>query len=146
MKVVGSKTRFNNKHTNALDSKNRVFIPAEYRPLLGAEFIIAPGENKFFCLYTLEEWDVFMEEVERKNADSINLSHIKRFYNSASCTSSMDSQGRIVLPQHLLQRAQIEKDVLFAGCGRRIECWNPDTFNAEALPDDVELLLKNMPI
>lgn len=42
--------------------------------------------------------------------------------------ASLDSQGRITIPQHLAERAGIEKEVLFVGAGEVIEMWDPGTY------------------
>ena len=35
-----------------------------------------------------------------------------------------DAQGRILIPNHLRQRAQLEKEVVVAGIFNRVEIWN----------------------
>ena len=40
----------------------------------------------------------------------------------------LDRQSRIRIPQHLIDRIHLEKDVLFLGVLKRIELWRPDTY------------------
>ena len=41
----------------------------------------------------------------------------------------MDAQSRILIPQMLIEYAQIEKEVLIIGALRKIEVWNPKTYD-----------------
>jgi MraZ protein len=41
---------------------------------------------------------------------------------------SMDGQSRILIPQMLIDYAQIEKEVLIIGALRKIEVWNPKIY------------------
>jgi MraZ protein len=41
----------------------------------------------------------------------------------------MDSQSRILIPQMLIEYANIEKDVLIIGALRKIEVWNPKIYD-----------------
>jgi MraZ protein len=40
----------------------------------------------------------------------------------------MDGQSRILIPQMLIDYAQIEKEVLIIGALRKIEVWNPKIY------------------
>jgi MraZ protein len=42
--------------------------------------------------------------------------------------ATVDGQGRISLPQHLVRLAGIEKEMTFVGAGAVIEIWNPDQY------------------
>ena len=42
--------------------------------------------------------------------------------------SPVDAQGRISVPQRLLQLAGIAGDVVFVGAGEVIEMWDPGTY------------------
>jgi len=41
----------------------------------------------------------------------------------------MDSQSRILVPQMLIEYANIEKEVLIIGALRKIEVWNPKIYS-----------------
>ncbi len=40
----------------------------------------------------------------------------------------MDSQSRILIPQNLIDYAGIQKEVLILGVLKKIEVWNPKTY------------------
>jgi len=40
----------------------------------------------------------------------------------------LDGQSRIRIPQHLIEKSELEKEVLFIGVLSRIEIWQPQKF------------------
>jgi len=143
--VVEFKNRFCNKHINTLDAKNRVFVPSEYREILGPEFMLTPGEEKNLNLYTLEAWDNYIQKLEQLPTNKQINRQIMRYYTTNAVKCSLDAQGRIVIPQNLLKKAELVKEVLFAGVNNRVEIWNPEIYKSEAVPDDISALLEQLP-
>jgi MraZ protein len=56
-----------------------------------------------------------------------DLRFIRMFVQYAT-EDKMDSQSRILVPQLLIDYAQIEKEVLIIGALRKIEVWNPKVY------------------
>ena len=52
------------------------------------------------------------------------------FYLTESERLPFDSDGRIVIPQELLEYAGISGQIVFAGIGRKIRMWSPENFKA----------------
>ena len=115
-----------------IDTKGRIFIPANMRSQLGQEFIASRGIGKCLALYPMEEWNSFMQKIHD------NVSQKKRkqleFYFSANAEKmSLDGQGRITLSEELRRQVDLlgEKEAEVFGNNRRIEIWNCELFNAE---------------
>ena len=108
---------FDGTYCHALDQKNRVFIPAEYRNKLDTEFVVCtpPGSSDCIIIYPTEECDRALAE---------------RMANSTKRRVSADKQGRITLTPEHCKRAHLEKEAMIMGVGNRIEIWNPDVWNA----------------
>ena len=84
----------------------------------------------------MEAWEKVVERLERQKArvdpDQRRL-YLQLMRNTAE--SPVDAQGRISVPQRLLQLAGIAGDVVFVGAGEVIEMWDPEryeTYVAEA--------------
>ena len=56
----------------------------------------------------------------------------------------MDKQGRILLPTVLREYAGLEKDVVMAGAGTRIEIWDKERWESSSSYDDVEEIAEHM--
>ena len=56
----------------------------------------------------------------------------------------MDKQGRILIPAVLRSFAHLEREVVLAGVGSRIEIWNRQLWEEKNVYDDMEDIAENM--
>ena len=123
------------EYRHNLDPKNRLFIPAKLREELGQTFVIAKDiREKCLKVYSLEGWESYiapLKEQKRKLSEKI-----MRFLHASLTQVTPDSQGRIVLPQELIEYAEIDKNVIVVGCGDYAEIWAENTY--DHLKDEVD--------
>lgn len=112
-----------------VDSKGRVFLPAQFRKLL-----MAPGENGLvlrqdifestLVIYPESVWNSLMDEM-RANLSRWDRRQqmVFRTFVSGVTSITMDSNGRILIPKDFLQAADITQSVRFVGMGDTIEIW-----------------------
>ena len=114
-------------YEHSIDAKGRLFIPAKLREELGVTFYLAMGVDACLAIYPMSTWDRFTEKFK-----SLPMSQSKAmrtlFANAVKCEP--DSQGRIVITQKLRKYAGLEKDVVLAGMGSRIEIWSLERWKA----------------
>ena len=55
---------FCREYRYSLDAKNRIFVPAKYREILGDTFIITRRLDTCLALYTNEEWEKYSEKIK----------------------------------------------------------------------------------
>lgn len=120
---------FTNQYNHSIDAKNRLFIPAKFREHLGEDFIIIKGPEKCLYIYDQETFD----ELGRQFASSHDRKTQRAFFGHAS-TKTPDKQGRITLEPNLVEYAELKKDAVLVGSGRRIEIWAAENFQDE-MPD-----------
>lgn len=132
--------------SHAVDSKNRVFVPAKFREDLGEDFIIfrSPSGNHLIML-SAAEWESYVapfKEMEREQAE-----RIFRFLTRNATQVTPDAQGRVVLPPALLAYAAIEKTAVIVGCDSYAEIWAEELYEEyvdEEANEDVKLSLKGV--
>lgn len=126
-----------------LDSKNRIFIPSKMRDELGASFVVAKGlRQKCLVVYSLAEWDQYMKPILAQNG---NLrERTLRFLNATSAEVTPDSQGRIVLPKHLIDHAEIEKPLVVVGCYDHAEIWSEAGYDKLQSEEDVAAMIAEL--
>lgn len=145
-KVVEVKGMLIGKYTNALDQKGRVFVPAAFRGDLDDKFVLTRGsEEKSLYIYPMDEWKKFVEKLQQLPTSRKDNRMIIRHFcaNAVSCT--MDSQGRVLIPQELRDKAQLQKDVVFIGTVNRIELWSSENVKAAEV-EDIDGLLESLDI
>lgn len=122
---------------NKLNTKGQVAIPARFRAALPEEeqnrnFVILRGEPNCLYMYTHRQFAVVKEnarQVARETGDSAFF----RAFMAEACAVDLDTQGRFVLPQHLMTLVGLAgPGVKFVGVDDRIEIWDPARYEAEA--------------
>ena len=112
-----------------LDAKGRLAVPTRYREQLqivcnGQLVVTIDTEAACLLLYPLTQW----EEIERKVQElpSFNQAarRIQRLLIGHATELEIDSIGRILLPQLLRDYAQLEKQIVLVGQGKKFEIWD----------------------
>ena len=128
--------------THSIDSKKRVFIPSKFREELGDEFYITRKFDSYLSVYTAEDWQVFVEKLERlPESEAVE---IQDFILGAAQKCVPDSNGRIVLDERLVAHAGINKNIVFVGAGRQIRLWAEETWNERDQNRDFAKLRETM--
>jgi transcriptional regulator MraZ len=125
-------------HPAKVDEKGRLKLPSDFRAKIEEEYgtrfyITASLELDSAQLYPLPVW----EEVERKmtnlpmtNPSLDKFMDITGYYGAEV---SMDSQGRILIPQRLREAVQIRDEVNVMGKMRFLSIWNDENYKAKRL-------------
>tara|TARA_Y100000590_G_scaffold452790_2_gene596634 strand:- start:735 stop:1184 length:450 start_codon:yes stop_codon:yes gene_type:complete len=124
---------FTGEYCNSIDQKNRLSIPAKFRNSLGPEndktFVLSKGFDECLFLYPLEEWKIVEEQLSSLSSiKDKNRNFIRKITRHANYVR-YDSQGRIALPDLLINYANISKEVLVIGVVKKIELWDQSTLN-----------------
>lgn len=90
----------------------------------GNEFVINRGFDKCLTLFTRADWDKEVEKLDSLNAFNRKDRQFMRLFNSGATEISIDNAGRILIPQRLLEYAEIEQEVVFYAWGNKIELWS----------------------
>ena len=113
------------RYEHTVDAKNRVFVPAKYKEVLGGSFkLTCSGFTNCILLYTEREWEKFEEKISA--LPTLEFENYIRQVYSNTVDVQIDSQGRFIIPQFLKEQVGIEKNVLFMGVGTHIEIWSQE--------------------
>lgn len=101
-----------------LDNKRRLTIPVELRGRFASGAVVTKGFGKYLHLYPKDVWD---EQVEPKlNGDILDerIADLNVQFRTGKVETTLDGkQGRIMLEQHLLDFAGINKDIVAVNVG-----------------------------
>lgn len=132
---------FVGKYYNSIDSKTRVIVPAKFRHELGSKCIVAKSLDECLTIYPFEQWEKFVEEkLEILPSSNPNARRLKRHFLSSAAECDVDKQGRLKIPQDLVDYAGIEKDLITVGSNRVIEIWSKEKWHEELDEDTGELM------
>ncbi len=130
------------KSKNTVDAKGRINVPAKFREDLGSSFIVTRGIDKCLYVYSKSEWAKLEASIgELPMASSRNIQ--RHFFANAEEVST-DTQGRIVVPQHLREYASIEKEAYVIGNCKRAEIWSAEKWLEQETEDTAEAVFNQM--
>lgn len=120
---------FSGSFTYLIDQKNRLNIPAKFRKELGPEndetFVISKGFDTCLYAYPATEWHRVQSELMSLNKIKSKHRNFIRSILRYTTHTKFDRQGRVQIPDVLLDYAEIEKEVEIIGFGTKLEIWNP---------------------
>jgi MraZ protein len=111
---------------------SRIALPKKLREQVrGDDLILSKGFEKCIFVYDKEDWVVeAQKQVENPISDS-KTRDLKRYMYAGASESTIDAQGRIVLPAGLLAYAEINKKTAVVGAGDHVEIWDLDNWNSQ---------------
>ncbi|MBW2241435.1 MAG: division/cell wall cluster transcriptional repressor MraZ [Deltaproteobacteria bacterium] len=121
---------------HSMDDKGRVSIPAVLRNELQTQderppFLTSVLDSPAVGLYPHETWLAIEERLNNVSQMKPEIASLRRMVISGAVEAPIDSSGRILIPPHLREHAQLERDVTIAGVGSRIEIWDKARFEEE---------------
>ncbi len=119
---------------NAVDAKNRLSIPAEYRDALTARgsdksLYIGPGHGGADCLLAYDKR--YVSQAAREHTERFGSSPERARFDEAAllfgaaAPAKIDDAGRIVLSAAMKSLGEIGGHVWFVGGLEWFELWNP---------------------
>ncbi len=135
MSFVGS-------YTHTLDAKKRVFIPAKFREELGCEFYITRKFAPYLSVYTAKDWFEYVDKISAL-PESV-ASKVQDYILAYAQKCVIDSSGRIVLNDKLMDHAKIDKNVVFTGAGHQIRIWAEEIWQKQEESLDLEELRQTL--
>ncbi|MDX8389609.1 MAG: division/cell wall cluster transcriptional repressor MraZ [Mariprofundaceae bacterium] len=136
---------FQGEHTNNLDEKGRVSIPASFRDALKSHYeseqvILARDYDGCLRGYPLREWEGLLAKVRRLSTNDVKARAYERYVVSSAVSVTPDRQGRVLVPQSLRVHSDLKRIAVFAGGTSHFEIWDEERWAKVLL--DAQLLLK----
>ena len=138
-------TMFMGEYHHSIDSKGRLIIPSKVRDGLGENFIVTRGLDGCLFLYPKLEWDKKIEKF-KELPDTKDKRQFMRIFLSGATICEYDKQGRINIPNPLIEFAKLEKDCIIIGVDEKLEIWSKERWeefianNEENLSDIADSL------
>ena len=130
---------FYGEYASSVDDKGRIIVPARLRATVedagDAGFVMTLGEDGCVTLYTTKRWKELERQVNRAPQGSRSTRRRRRFLFSQADMGTCDRQGRLRLPNRLLEGAGISREVVVVGVSDQIEVW--DKARWEAFKDEM---------
>jgi MraZ protein len=117
---------FRGRYEHAIDSKGRISIPSKFREILTEKYddrLVITNFDHCLVAFPYEEWSVLEQKVNSLSLVKKEAKTFLRFFYSSAIDCMIDKQGRLLIPQTLRDYANLQRDVILVGEGKKIEIW-----------------------
>ncbi len=129
---------FLSSYTNKVDKKGRVSVPAQFRSVLEKEpfqgiVVYASFINEALEACSLSRMEKLSTSIDLLDPYSEERDAFAATILGGSSQLPFDTEGRVIIPQSLIEQFAIEDKVVFVGKGSSFEIWEHNKFNAYLL-------------
>jgi MraZ protein len=114
------------EYRHVIDDKNRLSLPAKFRRETGKKVVITSGLDSCLFIFTVKSWEDITKRLS--SPDSSMLSADSRSFNryllGGAVEIDVDSLGRMLIPEYLVSRAKLGRNVVIVGVRERAEIWD----------------------
>ncbi len=127
---------FTGTYDLVIDPKNRLSIPATIRSAMdperdGSRFYLVPGSPKTtLSLYADRYFERYAEQFHAGLDPNDEREKFEQVFYSMATLVDIDKQGRVVLPQWILSRVDLGKQVTLTGARDHLVIWKRSEFAA----------------
>lgn len=136
---------FTGEHTQKVDGKGRMSIPADFRRVLEAgdpdwtsglfpRMYLLYGDHLKNQLhgYTVSEFNTLVEQINALPRGSDAKNRLSRLIIGQSIRLDVDKDGRTVMPINQRQKLGLtDGELTFSGLGDHFEIWKAETYSQE---------------
>jgi MraZ protein len=119
------------EYNHTFDDKSRVSLPAKFRKEMGQSVVIAPGIDSCLFIFTMKGWKEFTERLSRPDSSSVlqaDNRNFNRLIIGRAVETEVDGGGRMLVPDHLREYANLTTKVTIVGVINRVEVWNTESW------------------
>jgi MraZ protein len=127
--------RFRGFFQHVLDDRKRIAIPSQFRNVVTHEsdskVVLTPGYDREIAVFALKTWEKREEsELLSLSMDRLQARRYRRHFTFGIKEDHLDGQGRILIPQFLLEHSGISKDVIIVGEIDYFTLWSPEQYQS----------------
>lgn len=115
-------------YTRSLDEKQRLAVPKRLCEDFGEadlkSFFIAPGTEKSLVLYSATGFERLARRISKQSSNRTEVRNYKRLFYSRAERVELDAQGRIRIPERLVEFAGLSRDIVLVGVHDHAEIWD----------------------
>lgn len=121
-------------YSRSLDEQHRLAIPKPLRDQFGEEVLsslyVAPGTERSLSVYSPTAFEQLADKLAGQGGNRAEVRNYLRLFYARAERVSLDGQGRMRIPERLMELAGLNKDVVLLGVHDHAEIWNSEEWNA----------------
>jgi MraZ protein len=118
-----------------LDGKGRLAMPTRHRAAFAADegqmVMTIDAQERCLLIYPLSTWLIIEPQIDALPSFNAQANRVKRMLIGHATEITLDSAGRILVPTELRSHAELEKEVVLLGQGKKLELWSQPNWAAQ---------------
>lgn len=114
-------------YQRTLDEKFRLAVPKRLREQFSGKtptsLYVAPGTERSLAVYSPSAFEKLADRLEQRTTNPAEVRNYLRLFYARAEQVPIDAQGRIRIPERLVEYAQIAHDVVLLGVHDHAEIW-----------------------
>jgi MraZ protein len=113
-------------YPRTLDDKKRMALPKRVREQLGdpETLFITPGPDQCLWLYTQAGLEQLADRLDQAPATDAEARVFRRLYFAQTEAVDVDKNGRVLVPERLVQFAGLQHEIVLIGVRDHLELWD----------------------
>jgi MraZ protein len=110
-----------------LDTKGRFLLPSGFKKQIPddkASFVLNRGFEQCLRLYTLEDFEPLLQQLRELDDSDPEVRRFQRNFLNGATRVELDTAGRLLIPQNLLEYAGLDKDIVLYCVIDKLEIWD----------------------
>jgi len=127
---------FVGQSVHVLDNKSRLVLPAKYRSQLSSTVYLSLDLDSCLSIYSEEIYSKKAQNINNLDDFDKNSRALKRIFFANSFEVTLDKQGRIMIPKYLLEKVDIEKQIVIIGAFDHIQLFSTKVIDGLLTEDE----------
>jgi MraZ protein len=116
---------FTGEYRHSVDDKGRIAVPSKFRSQLDGGAVVSRWLDSCLAIHTRAGWDALAEKVATLPITDASSRLFQRFIFAGAVETTLDGQGRVLLPTYLRDMAGLEGEAVVVGSRDHAEIWAP---------------------
>jgi MraZ protein len=121
---------FTGEYRHSVDDKGRLAVPSRFRAQLDAGLVVSRWLENCLAIHTRSSWDALADKVATLPVTDERARRFERFIFAGAVESTLDGQGRVLIPGFLRDMAGLAGEAVVVGTRDHAEIWAPDRWES----------------
>lgn len=132
---------------HTLEEKGRLSLPKKFREE-SSTWVVTRGLDGCLFLFTSDQYAQEMQQISGSSFTKKSNRDFSRLMTTEAYEVEVDKNGRVQLPEYLIEKAALDKHVAVTGNFSRIEIWNREAYHAylDSLENSAESIAESFEI
>ena len=122
---------FLGRYRHNLDNKDRLTIPARFREFLADDLFFVQGFDRNVMAMSTPTFEKITSRLADMSITDLDVRLLSRRILGSATLETIDKNGRVTLPDFLLEEVGLGRELVLVGQGEYFEIWSPEEWTKQ---------------